>query len=415
MLTRNINIVLFGLSLLISGSTYAADLEQGLDAPNAHASIEMSNLAFVLGSEENAVGAPPIEGVRSWRQSRAWYQIKKWVSITVGVGIFGGIVIAVVQPFAIVQLFGAGGLFGDGDNSPGPLPFVPNGDAFSRGMYLSVWTDAAEDPILADKYNYILGDSRKEFHLIEFIKKYKIDSISLFNLPVLLDMPGMPEKLSQLIVATKNAGVKEVLAAGSKKADWVVYAGFQKNYPARFDGLITEVEFWNSQDSEKTSAYKAFLDLADDMRAHSIQTQGRPFKFAVYMGLLDSVPNVSQQEVAREIVSRVDRVILHCYEKNPQTSYQNCKDRMSTFLSEKESQAKDMELVPLVSTEGPEFSASNGRETFMGSWLQGNASFEKLESEFRNQIRQDTDPNKLSGIYYYEYMYTDYDLSHPKN
>jgi hypothetical protein len=410
MFNKNIISVCCILSILVSSTAQATETQLPTHIEMDTVTTSTENTAVDL--TPTVVPAAPRADLESgvnyqpnfW-QGRTFNRIKTVVFISIILGGIGGLIYGVGKP---------AGYNPDAGNPDGPLPFVPTSEPFTRGMYVSMWSTMATDPTLAGQYNNILGDSQKEARLLAFIRQQKIDSLSLYNLPVILDMKGMAEKLSQFIVAAKNSGIKEVLAAGSKKGDWQVYSEFQKIYPSRIDGIIAEVEFWNDL-TDRTASYQNFLTLLDDMKAFPFKNQGRPFKLTTYMGLLNSVPNVTEQEVASEIVKRVDRIILHSYDKDPTTAYLNAQGRMITFAAEIAAQSKSTQLVPLVSTEGTEFSAGGGAEVFLGNWLQQNPSLGLLERDFDVQMYKDIDSTKINGFYYYEYQFVDYDLTHTKN
>ena len=317
----------------------------------------------------------------------------------VAIGLIGGIVLLLWQPW------------NNQNQAPGGSteipPFdPPSGVPFQRGMYLSIWSNLIRNNN-TNKYNLILDDANKMNEVINFISKERIDSLSLYNIPAILDTNGMPQKLADFITMAKKNGIQEVFAAGSKNIDFDAMAYFQSKYPSRFDGIITEVEFWNAKNDQRTQAFNDFLALTKYIKSRNIQAWGKPVKLAIYLGLLNSVPNQTELQIAQQLSTVSDRILVHCYSQTPEESYLNCQQRFR-ILSQTGTGA---ELVPLMNAESQEFSTSGGPTGFLGDYLTKHRNLSELETSVKELFHNDFNTPNIRGFYYFEYPYLDYAIN----
>ena len=175
-------------------------------------------------------------------------------------------------------------------------------------MYLSLWADHVGEVVFGgetEPYRHILGDATKEKTVLDFIAARRIESLSLYDLSAILgDGPRLVALLSFLGRA-RGRGVVEVNGiADTTQAAWDDIASVQtKDTP--FDGLVTEIEFWNSgtfQEFHDTLTYVRALD----MKARS----GAPMKLGVYIG------RPSAEEVD-SMLPLIDRLYVHVYVNRP--------------------------------------------------------------------------------------------------
>lgn len=388
---------------LLSGNAFGAEV---LNLPNPAQNAQDIELHEIVFHSGNGPDAPRLPSKHFQKNSRK-IVTKKAVAWIVSAALVGGALMTAIYPMFNWNRGPRGNPTDDNDNNNGTTnnPIEPNDWAntplpsFQRGMYVSLWTDDISRPDLADSYSKILGNSTKVTMLLDFITKYKIDSLSLYDLAPLLDQPTMPEHLSDLIVAAKARGVVQVHAVGSSKRDWDWVGAYQKTHPGKFDGLQTETEFWNAPEGEETSQFSQFIDLLDYMKRSNIKNRGRSMKISAYLGLLDTVPNMTEAQVAKKIAQYTDRIYQHCYATTPTSAYQDCKTRLTQMLAAKK---PNLDLIPIVSVESNTFSA--GMESFLGTWLK-TGTVDQLEKDITGQFTRDNNGTKVTGFYYYEYMY----------
>lgn len=295
-----------------------------------------------------------------------------------------------------------------------------------RGMYLSPWTDEIQNPIANDKYVRILGNEEKENQVLSFIDRNGIDSISLYNLGLIFDTSGLSPKLANFIVRLKEHGVKQVTAIGHTEFAFHMIADFQKRYPGRFDALLTEVEFWHDKVSV-SKAYEDFRGLLKHVRGLGMKNiiSGKDAEIGVYVGYLNRVPDLTEEEIAEELLTRADHVYQHCYGSGDATSthdpvdaYRDCGKRMKILLATRERLSKELpnmpsrKVTPILSFEGSDFYQIHGfpSEHYMGNWIAANPNLNTLDTSMDEVIRQYHDPALLTGKKYYEYSFLDYQM-----
>jgi hypothetical protein len=274
---------------------------------------------------------------------------------------------------------------------------------FQRGMYVSIWSNTIA-PQQNARYGLALDNSTKVQHVFDLIGKEKIDSLTLYDVPAILDTVGMPEKLSNFITAAKQSGIREVYTAGSKNYDYEAMRDFQSKYPNQIDGIVTEVEFWKVPGDQKAQAFNDYLSQLKYMRSLNIQSGGQPVKIGTYLASLSSVPNLSELDVANAIMPLVDRVMQPCYGQTVEESYSECRRRIDLLMQTN----KNVEIVPMVSAESRNFSGFGGENWFLGDYIRKNPNLAPLENYFQSRYASDYPSNKVRGFYYFEFTYMDY-------
>ncbi|HEY9663793.1 MAG TPA: hypothetical protein V6C65_35545 [Allocoleopsis sp.] len=206
----------------------------------------------------------------------------------------------------------------------------------------------------------ILGTTAKENDLLSFITKYQFDSISLYDLAKILGA-GMGAQLSSFIQAAKACGVVEVNAIGSTNSNWVQVQNYQSANAGKFDGLVTEVEFWNQ--SPVSTAFSAFVTQLQYMQTLGIT----PPQITPYIGWLNRDPSMSEAQEAAILAANVSRMFVHAYVKDPANAASYIQSRVTALLTAKPS----LPIWPIFSAEGTQYKA--GSEVFMGDWLAANS------------------------------------------
>lgn len=255
---------------------------------------------------------------------------------------------------------------------------VPVGKrSIHRGLYVSLEATRLGNYVLPAGLQNILGDRVKEDNLLTFITKNGVDSLSFYDLSSILLDNVKKERLSDFVISAKNCGVVETNAIGSVKEDWDRILAYNKGQPGTFTGLVTEIEFWN----EGSGVHNAFLDYIAQLKY--IKSLSSGLKVITYLGWLDRDSKETAQNAANEISSLVDRVMLHCYVKDPKNAYGYCTTRLALF--------PNSEVWPIYSVESSTRNA--GGEVFMGDWMAKMGSMTVAESYF----------NGVKGYQWYEF------------
>ncbi len=248
-----------------------------------------------------------------------------------------------------------------------------------RGMYVS----------LINHSGAILGNTASENELLSFAINHGFDSMSFYDLNTVLTNGTSPQ-LSKFIQAAKGCGVVEVNAIGSVAREFDLVKSYQNSFPGKFDGLVTEVEYWNG--SQVGTAFNNLISLLQYMKNLGIKNSaGNSLRRTTYIGWLGRNPNMSAAQEAQVLSQNVDRMFVHCYVKSASTAYSYCQSRMNDFKT------TGVEVYPIFSAEG--VGSSAGADTFMGNWLAAN-SIEAAEKIFNGQAL-----SIQPGFQYFEYSY----------
>jgi hypothetical protein len=261
-----------------------------------------------------------------------------------------------------------------------------------RGMYLSLQSDRVGQIVFGgatEPYKNILGDPVKEAKVLAFIGAHRIESLALYDLDTILNDGALAADLLSFLDRAAIEGVIDVNAvADSDQNMWNTIAAYQQQH-ARFDGVLTEIEFWNPggptfQDYTATLTYVRSLG----MKARS----GAPMRIASYIGW----PDANQIDA---LVPLVDRLYVHVYVKSPNTAYAYGQQRFQWIASANTRLHTHVDVWPIFSAEGVMWSA--GTEQFMGDWLSTH-TLDQAESALLAAWPTNPAEPVISGIEYYE-------------
>lgn len=280
-----------------------------------------------------------------------------------------------------------------GDKVPGELPASP-----FRGMYVSLYTNrAGKIPFTGDDevYAHILSDKVKEDRLLEFIKSQHIDSISLYDLNAILTDDRLKSALASFTSRARQAGVQRIEAIGAEDAAaWDRIHQFHHKH-ARFDGLLTEMEFWTG-----SPTFDDFLKTLRYVRSLTWQpASAGPPTLSAYLGR----PTPTQVE---QMVPLLDRVYIHVYVPAASRAFGYGSERFRLFDQANQKLGAHIDVAPIFSAEGQEFTA--GGECFMGDWLREHGLEETEQLFLADWDREMSDVSlRLAGHQYYEYCFLD--------
>jgi DNA-binding beta-propeller fold protein YncE len=247
--------------------------------------------------------------------------------------------------------------------------------------------------LYVDNFKNIIGVEKSEIELLSFAASNNIKSLTLYDLNEIL--PLKENELSAFIVKAKSLyAINEIGAAGSNQNQFDKIISFNNNqtYNGKFDSLTTEYEFWHD------GTFEAFIGLLDYINSNC------DLKIEVYIGNFEQGNEASQ---ALELVSRVDRLFLHCYVSDPQYAFEYGEERLGWLGYAANFIGKTLDVRPI-------FSAEYRRPDlwYMGCWLTSHDLIE-AENEFLSDYNANTDNWKnnidITGFQYFAYSY----LKHP--
>jgi hypothetical protein len=268
-------------------------------------------------------------------------------------------------------------------------------DACMRGMYMSPYTDHVGQITLegeTEHHRYILGDAAKEQRVFDFVIEHGITSVALYNLYPIMGDPSLSDSLESFIARLRGAGVLLVNAIGDTTlAAWDRIADFQQSH-ARFDGMVTEIEFWAGGATEQE-----FLDTLVYIRSLSMVAPGGGAPtLSVYVGWVDEAQ-------VTQMAPYIDRAYVHVYVDDPAQAYAYGSERVAMFAKANATVGTEVDVWPIFSAEDHAWAA--GGETFMGEWLADNG-IEGGERELLEAWEAaPVDGVELTGVQYYSYFF----------
>jgi hypothetical protein len=264
-----------------------------------------------------------------------------------------------------------------------------------RGLYLSPYTDHSGQVTFAgetEKHLYILDDAEKRELVLDFIEARNIDSLSLYDLATVLADDALKSSLVSFVQQARARGVAEVNAIGSlSKPAWEAIATAQAESQL-FDGLVTEIEFWNA-----SATFEEFQDIAGYVRTLEMKTPGGgDMPLAAYIGR-------PTPEQLTPLLSLVDRVFVHVYVKTAEQAYGYGQERVAAIAAASMGLSREVEVRAIFSAEGEAWSA--GDEHFMGDWLSTH-SLDEAESTFLGAWEAETGAlPPFAGFQHYDYFF----------
>lgn len=251
----------------------------------------------------------------------------------------------------------------------------------NRGLYVSILGSKIGSFSIPSIANGILGRPGSEKALVDYLAQNGFTSVSLYDLYDVLPYPGYSSKLASLIGRLKGNGIKEVNAIASSTGELSAILDYNSSHSlAAFDGVITEVEFWNAG-SGNANEFASLVVLLKKIQEAGLKTM-------VYIGWLDRIKNITVDRIAAVLATHVDRVLVHAYVKDPAQAAGYIQSRVSLLKNAK----SNLEIWPIFSAEGTGFSA--GPEIFMGDWLKTH-TFSQAEGALPG----------YPGYQYYEYAF----------
>ena len=239
-----------------------------------------------------------------------------------------------------------------------------------------------------DRFRYILGDVTHEQLLLDYVTAHGIHGLSLYDLGMILGDVTLESALVSFMTRARQAGVTTIEAIGNTHASlWDNIATFHKTR-ARFDGILTEIEFWNGGSIQDATDALRYIEAKQLVRS-----DGSPISYASYIGW------ATASDIAA-LAPLVDRLYVHAYVTQADQAFGFISARVANIVSANASAGRDVEVVPIFSAEGVQWAA----DPFMGDWLAAN-SIAQAESTFLSDWESAAPAVRLMGFQYYEYFY----------
>ncbi len=244
-------------------------------------------------------------------------------------------------------------------------------------------------------HRHILGDEANEERLLSFAAQHGVRALTLYNLISILADEAKAKQLAAFMAKARGRGIRKIEAVGGASSGfWQQLAAFHQNN-ARFDGLVTEIEFWND-----SASFETFLERLEAIRALDLRrADGEALPLAAYVGWFDA-------QQADLFIPKVDRVLIHAYVKNPKTAWRYVSQRARFIDAANQAHGAKVEIAPIFSAEGTEWAA--GSEQFMGDWLAAGGSLEEAEHTFLLDRESESALQlRTSRMQYYSYFFLD--------
>ncbi|WNG17603.1 hypothetical protein [Cystobacter fuscus] len=269
-------------------------------------------------------------------------------------------------------------------------------DEANRYSAAAAWTlDVVERPRLlyVDQTDALLDAPKAEQDAFwSFVAARRINQLGIYRLNQILGNTGRTAALRAFITRAHAAGVSRVFAiVAAPEAVTAVRTYLADSATAatsRFDGLLTEHEFWNGTEPADVR-WGDYLRLLEHMRALA---NDAGLVVATYLGWFSA-------DQARTLSERVDIVLLHAYVATPSNAYPYLKTRLE-FLSREWS--RPVQVWPIFSAECD----------FSGRWFSDNRSTDALElaettvlDAYRADDRPFRNGLRVSGFAYFAWTH----------
>jgi hypothetical protein len=174
-------------------------------------------------------------------------------------------------------------------------------------------------------------------------------------------------------------------------AAWDAIAAVQADSQP-FDGLVTEIEFWNG------GSFTEFVDTLEYVRSLDMQApSGGPIALGVYIGWPEA-------EQVNAILPLVDRLYVHVYVTAAELAFGYGQERFGLVAAGNAELGTSVEVRPIFSAEGTAWAA--GPEHFMGDWLTTHTLDEaELELLAGWQAAAGGTVPPITGFQYYDYFF----------
>ncbi len=236
-------------------------------------------------------------------------------------------------------------------------------DSASNYSGPAAWTvDVVERPrfLYVDQTDTLLDAPQAEQDAFwSFVAARRINQLGIYRLHTILGNATRTAALRAFITRARAAGVSRVFAIVSSPAGVSYVRAYLADSAtaatARFDGLLTEHEFWNGT-APANVRWGDYLRLLAHVR---VLADDAGLVVATYLGWFSA-------EEARSLRELVDVVLLHAYVATPGNAYPYLKTRLESLSRE---WSRPVQVWPIFSAEC----------AFSGRWFSDNRSTDALE------------------------------------
>lgn len=238
--------------------------------------------------------------------------------------------------------------------SPDPEPV-----SYTRGLYV-------------DGFDSILGDTTKENTLLSFAQQNNITYLALYDLQAVWDQGGA---INNFISKAKNTyGIEQVGAIGESTHFFDHAQSYNETYANTFDVLNLEYEYWNNDPTDIGN----YITLLTYMQSIA-DAQG--LLVEAYIGW----PTESEMT---QILSKVDRLLVHAYVVSP--------DHVADYVQERFSWIKAQSQHPVA------WIIFSVEDEFMGPWEWAH-SLDDGEDIVITGLETNAQDDLITGFQYFTY------------
>ena len=242
-----------------------------------------------------------------------------------------------------------------------------NSTTMRRGMYV-------------DRMDEVIRNRAYALSVLEFAKQKDITYLALY-----LNSSKMDNALQEFIGLAKSIyEIKQIGFIGGDNVDFKRFSIYNKTHTLKADVFNLEYEYWNNKprDFDKFTSILKYMRSVD---APLIET---------YIGW------ATDTEIA-ELANLVDRLLLHCYVKDPVTAYGYGKSRIMAAGSS----LNKLNIWPIFSMESSSFYDDR---PFMGDWV-ATHGMDKAQAIFLDGVKKETDKRLnnivIDGFQYFSFGY----------
>lgn len=263
-----------------------------------------------------------------------------------------------------------------------------------------------------DDFDTIISSTSAKADLLQYAKNHQITYLILYDLHTVHNQYNLTNATSNQVLANfiadakTNYGITKIAAAGENA--WffqnriIAYNNTRNNANEKFDVLGMEFEFWTPQFTQPGGSYCTDYLIPNSLSCDSIgafafckdqllqmktmaNASSHPMQVEMYVGWL----NTGQLHT---IASIVDRVLIHAYVTNPNTSFNYALTRLQQYDT-----FNGVGNVSIIFSSEP---------NFMGPWLE-NSSMKGAEKTFLDAYNAASGTWKskvnLQGFTYFTY------------
>jgi hypothetical protein len=253
--------------------------------------------------------------------------------------------------------------------------------------------------LYVDGFNSILGDTSKENSLLNWCVSNNFNALSLYNLNQIMGSPTSVAQLAQFIEKTRiTFGINQIAAVRGTSANFIQNAQYdssQTDLNERFSVYNLENEWWNNGPSCDFSCYTSILQTMET----TAKNETPPMTTEAYIGWFEN-PDGQELNQANTLVSFLDRIMVHDYQKAPQISYMS--SRLSFLGQAAQSQNRIMDVIVIFSAEpaymGDYFNVTSQNHPFQDAYVNILNQFNAASFDYKAYVR-------LIGYQIFAYSY----------